>query len=394
MMKIPYIIIGGGIIGTSIAREIRKRDLGDVIVLEKEKELGMHASGRNSGVFHSGINHVRSKDSNKVKLCINGNRESKEYCKEKKVPYFECGKLIIAKDEDEIPRLESLLEGARKIGVPEIEIIGKDEIKKIEPNAKGLMAIFSPTEAIVDSISFLNALAEESKSLGVKYFMNQKVIDIRGNAITTNQGDFEFSHLINCAGLYADRMAHMMNLGKEYKIIPFKGKYLKVGTKINSMVYQVPDPEFPFLKVHLTRTIGGDVLAGPTSTWSFNGRESYDGEFNAGEFLEQIVSKNFWNLVRSRKFRNLVYENAAISLFKRNFVDEVNKLIEEPITRRDVRDYKSGIRAQLVDNKGNMKDDLVIEEGENSIHVLNAISPGMTLALPFARYFVDKYLIR
>jgi len=391
-MKKPYLIIGAGIIGSAIAREIRKRDLGDVVVLEKERALGMHASGRNSGVFHSGISHVRSKDSDKVRLCIDGNKESKEYCQERGVPYLECGKLIIAKDKSEMPKLEALIEGARRIGVPGLRIIDKDELNEIEPNAKGHAAIFSSTDAIVDSQSFLETMVREAISLGAVYLMSHKVVNIKDSALITNNGDFEFSHLINCAGLYADRIAHMMNLGRKYRIIPFKGKYLKVDTKINSMVYQVPDPEFPFLKVHLTKTIGGDVLAGPTSTWAFSGRESYEGKFNANEFLEQVLSRNLWNLAKSGKFRNLVYENAAISLFKSRFVREVNGLIREQITKKDVTGYRAGIRAQLVDNKGRMIDDIIVEQNTHSTHILNAISPGMTLALPFARYFVGRYL--
>ena len=144
--------------------------------------------------------------------------------------------------------------------------------------------------------------------------------------------------------------------------------------------------------VSLNTTIGGDVLAGPTSTWAFSGRESYEGKFNANEFLEQVLSRNLWNLAKSGKFRNLVYENAAISLFKSRFVREVNGLIREQITKKDVTGYRAGIRAQLVDNKGRMIDDIIVEQNTHSTHILNAISPGMTLALPFARYFVGRYL--
>ena len=271
-----YIIIGGGIIGSSIAREIRKRDLGDVVVLEKEPDLGYHASGRNSGVIHSGINQTPGLL--KAKICVKGNRMLRDYCRENGIPMSECGTLVIGRDDEEIRILDKLMYMGKELEVPGLKIIDKTELREREPFSNGLVALLSPTGAIVDSKALLKTIAKEAESLGVKYQFGAEVREISDNgAIKTGEETINADFIVNCAGLHADKIAHMMGVGLDYLIITFKGNYVKVPVPINSMLYQPPDLRFPFLGVHLTKKIDGSVVAGPTATLSF-GRENYDGK--------------------------------------------------------------------------------------------------------------------
>lgn len=392
-MKKPYIIIGGGIIGSAIALELRMRDLGEVIVLEKEKEIGMHASGRNSGVIHSGIN--QKPGGLKAELCLRGSKMLREYCKEHEVPYEECGTLVIARNNEEEATLETLLEMGNKVGVPNLEIIGEEEMAKIEPVIKCNKALLSPTGSIVNSQVLVQSIANRSKKMGAEFNNDQKVMFIDDNKVITDKTDYEASHIINCAGLYADKIALNMGVGKDYKIIPFRGDYMEIDIPINSMVYQAPNLKYPFLGIHLTKSLDEKVLAGPTATLSWKGCESYNGEMEYRETLNMIKSQNFWRLVSGREFLKLAIQNAKVSLFKSSFVNEVNSLLkpEYQIRNNDVHQYQSGIRAQLVNRKGRMVNDFLVERGKNSTHILNAVSPGMTSSLAFVKYVVDKYII-
>ena len=222
-----YVIIGGGIIGSSIAREIRKRDLGDVLVLEKEHELGHHASGRNSGVIHSGINQTPGLL--KAKMCVKGSRMLRDYCRENSVPMIECGTLVIGRNSDEIGILDKLMYMGKEIGVPDLKIINQLELRKREPFANGLVALLSPTGAIVDSKTLLRTVALEAESLGARYQFNAEVREISDKGkIKTKIKKIDADFIINCAGLHADKIAHMMGVGLDYKIIPFKGNYLSI----------------------------------------------------------------------------------------------------------------------------------------------------------------------
>ena len=385
-----YYIIGGGIIGSTIALGIRLRDLGEVVVLEKENKLGEHASGRNSGVIHSGIN--QKPGTLKAKMCVKGSRMLREYCITHRVPMQECGTLVVARNEEEIKTLETLLEMGKANGVPELRIIGEGELEIREPNIKGVTALYSPNGAIVDAKALNESVAKEAQKLGVKYLKNCKVEKINGNKIITNEGEFLADHIVNCAGLYADKIAHMMNIGLDYSIIPFRGDYIEVDTKINSMIYQIPDLRYPFLGVHFTKTIEGKVLGGPNAALSWKGRESYDGEFSWKEIYEILTSRNFWNLIASKEFLKLAYKNAKISLSKKSFIDELNSFLENKITKNDVKPYRSGIRAQVVSQDGKMIDDFLIKTTAGSTHILNAVSPGLTCSLAFAEFVVDGYI--
>ena len=390
----PYIVIGGGIIGTSIAGEIAKRKLGEVFIMEKEDELGKHASGRNSGVIHSGIN--QKPGSMKAEFCVRGSRMLREYCEEYEVSMEECGTLVVALDGKDMMKLRTLYEMGLQAGVPGLRIIDEEELREREPHARGLEALFSPTGAIVDSNELLRSLANQAWANGVEYNMGVEVKDISGNVVITNKFDSDAKHIINCAGLNADRIAHMMGVGLEYTILPFRGDYLEVPAKVNSMIYQVPDLRFPFLGVHLTKTLEGNVIAGPTATLSLGGREDYNKTRGNRGLIEMTKDRGFWfwalrSLTNPATVRQVKY-NLRLSSSDNEFVNEVKKIYNGDITNWDVKPYRAGIRAQLIDRGGKMVNDFLVLQDKNSTHVLNAVSPGKTSSLAFAEYVVDKYI--
>ncbi len=382
-----FVIIGGGIIGSGIAREILMRKLGRVIILEKEDHLGEHASGRNSGVIHSGIN--QSPGSIKAKMCLEGSKRLRQYCREHHVPMNECGTIVVAQNEQEELVLAKLLEMGASVGVENLRMIDQKELNRLEPSVIGKKALVSPSGAVVHSLSLLEKVAAEVKSMNGRYVLSTRAIQIKENRVKTNHGEWEADHIVNAAGLYSDKIAHMMGVGLDYTIIPFRGEYMDVANvHLNTMVYQAPNLKYPFLSVHLTKMIDGRVLAGPTATLSL-GRESYKKEIKLNETLEMLAGSTFWRMVSSGEFRNLAFHNARISLFKHEFLKEIQKLCPS-VSLKDIASYKSGIRAQMVNRQGKMLDDIVVEFREKSTHILNAVSPGMTSSLAFAEYLVNK----
>jgi len=389
MHSYPYLIIGAGIIGSSIARELALRGNGPVAVLEKEAEIGLHASGRNSGVLHSGIN--QKPGSLKARLAVEGNRRARQFCLEHGVRCQECGTVVVGRDERESAVLDRLLEMGRLAGVEDLRLVGREELREIEPVVTGERALVSPHGAIVDSAGFTRAVAEDARKLGVDFVLNAEVTGIRAEVVESTAGEFRTGHLVNCAGLHSDRIAHRLGAGKGCRIIPFRGEYMEIaGLPVNSMIYQAPDLRYPFLGVHLTRTVDGTVLAGPTAMLSF-GREAYNKEIFFGDTLAMFCSLNFWRLAVSREFLRLAWHNGRISFSGRAFLAEIRSLAPS-VQMQDVRPCRSGIRAQTVDRRGRMVDDMLVEFLSGSTHVLNAVSPGLTAALTFAEYVVDRIL--
>lgn len=384
-MKIA--IIGAGIIGSAIAREIRKRDLADVLVFEKEHVLGEHASGRNSGVIHSGINQHAG--TLKARLCVTGNAMLRAFCKERGVPFKQCGTYVVARNRREEQILNRIYLTGIVNHVPNLEIITGRELSEREPAINGNQALFSPTGSTVDSIALVNRVASEASTLGAEYHMGTRVLRITKNRLLTTRGDFHYNHVMNCAGLHADKYAHQMGVGLSYTIIPFKGEYLRVAVDLKTMAYQTPDLRYPFLGVHLTRMIDGRVLAGPTASLAL-GREMYNGGLCLTDTLAMIRNSNFIRMMMNTEFLKLVYDNARISFSPKAFLDEINSLLDEPITLNHLMPAQSGIRAQIVDRQGRLVNDMIVESTENSTHVLNAVSPGMTCSLAFAKYVVDR----
>ncbi len=385
-----FIIVGGGIIGVTLARALALREAGEITVLEKETSLAQHASGRNSCVIHSGIN--QKPGTLKARMCVEGSRLMRQYCRQKDVPMNECGTLVVARTQDELKQLETLLEMGKACGVSGLAVLSKNEFNQREPAASGIGALYSPSGAAVDAVRLLECLAEEAKSLGVKFAWGCKVHRLEEGAVFTNGGIFESDRVINCAGLEADRLAHSMKVGLSYRIIPFRGEYMEVaGGAVQTMIYQPPDLRFPFLKIHMTRETDDRVLAGPSATLAF-GREAYKKEWNVRDMAEMFTSTNFWRLLTSREFLKVVWENAAVSFSKRAFLKQIQTLVPA-VKLSDLKPYRSGIRAQLVDSKGKFVNDLLVEKTPGTVHVLNVVSPGFTSSLAFAEYLVDQYLL-
>ncbi len=391
-----YAIIGGGVIGSAIARKLALETRSNIAVFEKESAVGEHASGRNSGVVHSGFNALPlPKDSSlKSRLCVEGNRLLTNYAWEKGIPFRNCGTFVVARTKAEERSLYMLLGQGLVAGVPGLRIIDGKELNEHEPGVVGNLALYSPTGSIIDGKKLTQQLALDAQSIGAEYFFNHTVQGIGARSLQTTKGEYQIKHLINCAGLYADKIAHMMNVGQEYTIVPFRGEYVELkGAKVNSMVYAAPlNPQYPFLGVHLTTTLEGKVLAGPNAVLAM-GREAYNGKVNLKETAQMITTPQFLRLVSSSSFLKLAYENARTSLSKAAFLEETNALLKEPLAMDSLAPYRAGIRAQVVDRQGNMVDNILIRSTHTSTHVLNAVSPGMTCSLAFADYLVNQILI-
>ena len=313
----------------------------------------------------------------------------REYCKEKGVALNECGTLVVSKTKEEEIILYSILGMGNEAGVKGLRIINKEELNEKEPKINGNKALFSPNGAIVNSRGLLETVVEEAKQLGAEFIFNENVVNIKNRVIITEKNEYKAEHIINCAGLYADKIAHLMGIALDCRIIPFRGEYKELkNAEINSMVYQPPDLRYPFLGVHLTKTIDNKVIAGPNAMLSL-GRESYEKQINFEETIEMLETKNFWNLLISREFLKLLSKNAKTSFFDSAFIKEIKNLYPSA-KEDDILPYKAGIRAQVVNREGKMIDDMRIYFEKNSTHVLNVVSPGMTSSFAFAEYVINK----
>jgi L-2-hydroxyglutarate oxidase LhgO len=389
------VICGGGILGLSIARELLKRGAEDILVLEKEKEIGLHASGRNSGVLHAGIYYTP--DSLKAKLCLKGNLLMREYCKEKGIPVLETGKVIITKREEELETLKELYRRALKNGA-RVELVDEKGLKEIEPYARTVeKALYSPLTAVVDSKRILKSLEEELTSSGkVRIVKDAGVLDLKGsNEVVTKKGNFRFDLFINTAGAYADRIAHMFGVGLEYRILPFKGTYRKLKKEksylVRGNIYPVPDIRNPFLGIHFTKGYSGEVYIGPTAIPAF-GRENYGILKGIDREAPEILLRDVVLFFRNPKFRRVALTEPK-KYIGRLFFEDVSSMVEG-LRMEDVEPSdKVGIRPQLVDwNKKELVMDFLVIKDANSVHILNAISPAFTSAFAFAQFVADNYL--
>ncbi len=391
--KAGIIICGGGIIGLTIAKELLDKGHKNIVILEKEKKLGEHASGRNSGILHAGIYY--SPDSLKARFCLEGNFLMKDYCRKNNIPILESGKVIVAKNEEEIPALEELYNRALKNGA-KVEIIDEKKIKTVEPYAKTCrQALFSHYTAVVDPSKVLEALERDLISSGKVMIM--KGIEfrelIKDSRLRTNKGSIEFDLFINAAGCYSDKVAHEFGVGYNYKIIPFKGTYKKLKKEksylVRGNIYPVPDIRNPFLGVHFTRSIEGTVYIGPTAITAL-GRENYGILSGIDREVFNIICRNITLLLTDPLFRKTAHSEIK-KYIPRFFFEDANSLIES-LQLNDI-EYcsKVGIRAQLVDwgNKNLVMDFVVLKKG-NSLHILNAISPGFTSSMAFAKFIANN----
>jgi len=388
-----FIIIGGGIVGLSVGKALLERfSKASVVLLEKEAELAAHQSGNNSGVIHSGVYYVPG--SQKAKFAKAGNESMKRFCQEHGIKYEECGKVIVATDKKEIGNLIKLYERGKQNGL-DVQLLDKVELLEKEPYVNGMKAIFVPGAGIVDYKQVSLKMAELIEERGGEIRTNEEVkwIDERpGEVIVeTEKNTFRAKFLINCAGLYSDRIAEMAGYKINVKIFPFRGEYYNLADAkqhmVNHLIYPVSNPEMPFLGVHFTRTIDGKIDVGPNAVLGFK-REAYrKTSFDVTELKDMLTYPGFWKL--SAKYFKVGVEETIRSYSKKLFVKSAQKLIPD-ITEDDLVPAPAGVRAQALKNDGSLVDDFYVINGKNSIHVCNAPSPAATASLEIGREIVKQ----
>ena len=392
--KTEILIVGAGIVGLTLARELVARNCEDIVIIEKESKLGLHASGRNSGVLHAGIYYAP--DSLKAQLCLQGNFLMREYCKEKGLPVLEKGKVIVTRNESELSVLEELYRRA-KINGAKVEMIDEAQLKEIEPNARTTgKAIFSHYTAQVDPKAVLEAIRKELVNTGkVKIVTSCLFKGLAGShTAVTSRGNIVFSRFVNSAGAHCDRVARAFGTGLNYRLIPFKGIYRKLKKNtpytVNGNIYPVPDIRNPFLGVHFTRGIHGDVYLGPTAIPAF-GRENYgifkgiDAEGVSIAFSDAAL------FFTNPKFRSvaLTEPRKYISAF---FFRDAQKLVKRLAPEHIEPTDKVGIRAQLVDwNTKELVMDFLVQEDGDAVHILNPVSPAFTCSMELAKRIAREY---
>ena len=399
MLKTDFLIIGAGIVGLSIARELKLRNPQlKVTVLEKESSPGQHSSGRNSGVLHSGIYYAP--DSLKAKVCRQGAIEMAEYHEAHGLRLDKRGKILITVNEYDAPQLELLANRAKQNGV-KAEKLDEKALKELEPEARSATgeALWIPITAVGSPQAMMQVLHNEIQQQGVELLCGALLIDINITARTatlSNGISITYGHAINAAGLHADTVAHRFGVGKRYTLLPFKGIYWKLdpqsGLKINHLIYPVPDMRVPFLGVHTTTTTDGSTYLGPTAVPAFS-RENYHGtqDISASELIRisALLGKQY--LQGRDGFRQLAWQEGR-RYFKPWFAQAAQAILPRLKIEHLLPTEKVGIRAQMLDKQtGSLVNDYLVERGPHSTHILNAISPAWTSAFPFARYIVDNF---
>ena len=388
------LIAGAGIIGLTIARELVNKGYGEIVIVEKEPELGRHASGRNSGVLHAGVYYAP--DSLKAKSCLNGNFLMRAYCKEKGLPILENGKVIVTRTEAELPVLEELFRRATANGA-KVEMIDERRLSELEPNAKTVeRALFSHYTAVVDPKAVLKSLKADLEASGrVRFHLDCRLTGLKGSGCAvTSRGEIVFKRFVNAAGAYCDRVARLFGVGEKYRLIPFKGVYRLLSKEapftVNSSIYPVPDIRNPFLGVHFTRSVHGEVYLGPTAIPAF-GRENYgilagiDAE-GFGIAFEDLVL-----FMTNPQFRSVALSE-PVKYFPSCFYRDAARLVKKLAPADLVPATKVGIRPQLVDweTKQLVMDFMVVTDG-SSVHVLNPISPAFTSSMDLAQGIVAAH---
>ena len=394
MNTTDFLLIGGGIIGISIARELKSRyPDSSVCILEKESKCGLHASGRNSGVLHAGFYYTA--DSFKARFTREGNQRLTEYCDAKNIKLNKCGKLVVAQNESELPLLDELMNRASKNSVP-LEFVTEEEGRAIEPRVKIYQkALFSPTTSSVNPKELVESLLSDAIREGVQIKSNSRYLGRAGKrSIQTSDGAYEAKYLINVAGLYADKIGRDFGFSRDHRILPFKGLYLysdEPPGALKTHIYPVPDLANPFLGVHFTVTTDGKTKLGPTAIPAF-WREQYEGwgNFNLNEFSEIIRRQAGLFLTSNFDFKALAIRELQ-KYSKPKLVSLASTLAEGVNIKHYRRWGPPGIRAQLLNIRTKtLEMDFVMEGDDQSMHILNAVSPGFTCALPFADYVCDQ----
>ncbi len=393
MKSSDVLVVGGGIVGLATAFQLSLRyPEKHVIVLEKELRLAVHQSGRNSGVLHSGIYYKPG--SVKAQTCRRGKALMQAFCERESIPYEICGKVIVATREREIPTLHMLLERGQANGV-QCEIISAERLRELEPHAAGIQAIYVPEAGIVDFRAVCERLAQRIREGHGEVLTGVRVLNIREASaeviVHTTQGDFTARYMVNCAGLYSDDLARTSDVVPPARIVPFRGEYFLLTEEARSLcrnlIYPVPDPRFPFLGVHFTRTITGEVECGPNAVLAF-AREGYrKTNINLRELWQTLTYPGFLRLAW-RYWRTGLGEMWR-SLNKRGFVRALQRLVPE-VRAEHLNPAPAGVRAQAVDRFGRLVDDFLWVDTARMVHVVNAPSPAATASLAIAERIVDK----
>jgi L-2-hydroxyglutarate oxidase len=392
-VKTDYCVIGGGIVGIATARALLHRHPGrSVVLVEKEDQLGLHQTGHNSGVIHSGIYYAPG--SLKARLCAEGERRTKEYCAKHGIPYEERGKLIVATSPIEDQRLAALHERAMQNGIG-AEWLTAAQIVEHEPNVRGTNALFVPSSAIVSYPAILGKMAEEIESLGGSIVLGGRVVAIREHAqgvdVELAGNSIHARQLVACAGLQSDRLARLAGLAPAHRIVPFRGEYYRLpsgkSNLVRAMIYPVPDPALPFLGIHLTPTIEGSITLGPNAVLGLS-REGYrKGSFNFRDAVSLATFPGFWRTARAHLRSGI--DELANSMLKSRYLEACRKYCPS-LALNDLQPMRAGIRAQAVQPDGRLVHDFLFLQSRRMLHVCNAPSPAATSAMPIADMIVDR----
>ena len=386
-----FAIIGAGIVGLSTALHLQRQNK-NVLVLEKEKKPGLHQSGRNSGVIHSGIYY--KPNSSKSELSIRGRNLLIEYLNERGINYRQEGKVVVDNDLD---KLENLQSRSKELEMDGVDIVQDDDLLSIEPNSVIKTGLFVPQAGVVDYGEVVRTYADEFIELGGEIQFIEEIIEIENlnnvKQIKSKNNSFNCEFLINCAGLFSDEIARMDGMSPNVRIIPFRGEYYKIrNTKnslLNNMIYPLADPDLPFLGIHLTKTANGDIEAGPNAVLAFS-KEGY--KWTDINFVDLTKVLTYPGMIKlGKKYLKTGLSEMYRSLNKKVFVKEIQKLING-VSSEDITQIPSGVRAQAVDQEGNLLDDFLFEEGSSSLHVLNSPSPAATASLAIGESIASKIL--
>jgi L-2-hydroxyglutarate oxidase len=396
LKKHDHLVIGGGIVGLAVARELLLRKPGtSVCVLEKEDVPGRHQSTHNSGVLHCGLYYKPG--SLKARLAVRGIRLMTDFCREHGVAHEMCGKVVVATDVAEITRLRELEARGQQNGLEGLQWLDASQLRKIEPHAAGLAALRVPQEGIVDYQAVCDALVLEIQRLGGIFQTRARVVAIQDNlsgwVLETTAGEFEGRHLINCAGLFSDSIAALAGTKNDIRIVPFRGEYFELVPEarhlVRHLIYPVPDPTFPFLGVHFTRLIQGGIEAGPNAVLAL-AREGYrKTDIHPREAAETLAFPGLWNFLR--RYPTMVWDEGRRSLSKTLFAASLQKLVPE-VRAEHLAPGGSGVRAQAMARDGTLLQDFHMVQNPRALHVINAPSPAATASLAIAEEIYMRIL--
>ncbi|MEE4255321.1 MAG: L-2-hydroxyglutarate oxidase [Desulfuromusa sp.] len=392
MKPYDFIVIGGGIVGLATARQLQTQFQGaKVVVLEKEKQLASHQTRHNSGVIHAGVYYAPG--SLKARFCREGNHDTKQFCRENNIPFRETGKLLVATDEQDAERMQDLLERCR-INEIVTEVFDQQQLHDFEPNVVGVAATWVPSSGIVDYEQVAKKIAEQLVTTGGEIYTNCLVTSINetnGIEVKTSLGSFSGRFLVSCAGLYSDRIIHMLGQLPTFKILPFRGEYFQLPAEKSQIVthpiYPIPNPELPFLGIHLTPMIDGSLTVGPNATLAL-AREGYSRwKIDLQDLSEMLSYSGLYRLVMKYPLATLI--ELKNSLYRPGYLKQVNRYCPE-VNLSDLLPYPAGVRAQAVKPDGSTLDDFLFVESERALIVGNAPSPAATSAMPIARHICEK----